>query len=265
MRLALVSLDQRWHDKDANFSRCTDLVREARAQGSELAVFPEMTLTSYSMDMAAVAEPEDGGTLGRFGDLAKETGLTIVFGACLINAASGRPRNQFCLARPDGTSEAIYAKIHPFSFAGEDAALEPGERIRIDTVGALKFGASICYDLRFPELYAAIAPSCNAAIVIANWPAARVAHWRTLLVARAIENQFYMLGVNRIGVDGSGLGYEGSTLAVAPDGTIVTPSIAGEEISIYDIDPTEAVRQRGAFPTVRDKRYALYRGFGGAG
>ena len=214
------------------------------------------------MDMLAVAEPEDGETLARFGDLAKETGVTIVFGACLSEAESARPRNQFCLARPDGTSEAIYAKLHPFNLAGEDATLEPGERIRIDTVGALTFGASICYDL--PELDAAMTPSRNAARVIANCPPARVAHWRTLLLARAIEDQFYMLGVSRIGVDGNGLGYEPSTLAVAPDGTVLTPAIAGGEISVYDIDPTETARHLGAFPTVSDKRCALYREFGSA-
>lgn len=96
-----------------------------------------------------------------------------------------------------------------------------------------------------------------------RWPATRVAHWRALLVARAIKNQFYMLGVNPTGVDGSGLGYEPSTLAVAPDGMVLNPAIAGKEISIYDLDPSEAVRQRAAFPIVRDKRYALYSEFRG--
>lgn len=190
--------------------------------------------------------------------------MTIGFGASLIDAESGRPRNQFCLARPDGTSEAPYAKLHPFNLAGEDATLEPGARIRIDTVGALTFGASICYDLRFPELCAAMTPSLDAAIVIAIWPAARVAQWQTLLLALAIETQIFVLEANRIGVDDNRYGYETSTQAVALDGTMPTPAIAGGEISVYDIDPTEAARHRGAFPTVSDKRCALYREFGGA-
>jgi len=91
-----------------------------------------------------------------------------------------------------------------------------------------------------------------------------VAHWRALLVARAIENQFYMLGVNRIGIDGNGLAYEKSTLAVTPDGTLLEPIVAGEELDIYDIDPQEAARYRAEFPTARDKRYTLYREFFGA-
>lgn len=265
MRVALVSLDQHWQDKGANFSRCEAFAHEARIQGCDLVIFPEMTLTGYSLDMAAISEPEDGSfTLASFDKLAKETGLAIVFGACLLDPATGRPRNQFCLAHPEVNSQAIYAKVHPFSYAGEEKLLEAGGRLGMANVGALRLGASICYDLRFPELYAAMAPTCNAAIAIANWPTRRVAHWRTLLVARAIENQFFMLGVNRIGVDGNGLAYEKSTLAVAPDGSILKPVMAGEELDIYDIDPQQAARYRAEFPTVRDKRYTLYREFFGA-
>lgn len=265
MRVALVSLDQRWQDKVVNFSRCESFAHEARIQGCELIIFPEMTLTGYSLDMAVISEPEDGSfTLASFAKLAKETGLTIVFGACLLDPTTGRARNQFCLARPDVNSQAIYAKVHPFSYAGEDRTLEAGGRLGMADVGALKLGASICYDLRFPELYAAMALTCNVAIAIANWPTRRVAHWRALLVARAIENQFYMLGVNRVGVDGNGLAYEKSTLAVSPDGIILKPVMAGEELDIYEIDPQQADRYRAEFPTVRDKRYTLYREFFGA-
>lgn len=262
MRIALVSLDQRWQNKDANFSRCATFVHEAHARGCELTIFPEMALTGYSLDMAVIAEPEVGSaTLARFSDLAKEVGHAIAFGACLISPATGRPRNQFCLARPDGSSRAIYAKVHPFSFAGEDKVLEAGESVGIASVRQLKFGATICYDLRFPELYSAMAPACNAVIAIANWPVKRVAHWRALLVARAIENQLYMLGVNRIGIDGNGLVYEKSSFVVAPDGTVLEPALADEELDIYDLDLGVVDRYRAEFPTVRDKRYSLYHEF----
>lgn len=259
MRVALVSLNQCWQDKDVNYLRCADFARAASSHDCELVIFPEMTLTGYSLAMDNAAEPELGSTtLARFGELARDARLAIVFGACLFDPVTHRPRNQLCLAHADGTCQAIYAKIHPFSFAGEDKVLEAGGRLGIVSVGALKLGASICYDLRFPELYAAMAPLCNAAIAIANWPARRVAHWRSLLVARAIENQFFMLGVNRIGIDGNQLAYEKSTMAVAPDGALIEPLVAGEEMDIYDIDPEEAARYRAEFPTVRDKRYTLY-------
>lgn len=264
MRIALISLDQRWLDKDANLARCATLVGEASDHGCELVVFPEMTLTGYCLDMKVVAEPEQESlTLSRFGALAKNTGLSIVFGASLIGHSIRVPGNQLCLARPEGTSSSIYAKIHPFTFAGEDKALQAGSQLMIAKVGRLQFGASVCYDLRFPELYSAMAPTCNAAIVIANWPAKRVDHWRALLVARAIENQFYMFGVNRIGVDGNGLVYEKSTLVVSPDGLLVEPKVRGKELDVFDIDLEDVTRYRADFPTVRDKRYPLYRKFFG--
>lgn len=265
MRVALVSLNQRWHDKDANFARSAELVREARTHGAELAIFPEMTLTGYSTEVAAIAEPEeDSPTLERFGALADETGVAIIFGACLVEGASGRARNQLCLAVPGAGARAAYAKVHPFSYAGEDAVLQAGDRLAVLDIGPLQLGASICYDLRFPELYAVLAPASNAAVSIANWPRGRAAHWRALLVARAIENQFHMFGVNRIGTDGNGLAYEKGSLAVAPNGEVLAPVVAGEELDVYDVDPTAAAAYRAAFPTLRDKRYDLYRELAGA-
>ena len=101
--------------------------------------------------------------------------------------------------------------------------------------------------------------ACSAAVVIANWPARRVPHWRALLVARAIENQFYVLGVNRTGIDGNGIVYAESITVVAPDGTVLEPAETETELDVYDIDLEATIRYRAEFPTVRDKRYALYR------
>ena len=260
MRLALVSLDQIWQDKDGNSRRCTEFVHQAQAYGCTLAVFPEMTLTGYSLDMVTVAEPaNDSLTLVHFGNLANETGISIVFGACLFDPDTGRSRNHLCLARPGSAAEALFAKVHPFSFVRENEMLDAGDRPGTAEVGGFKLGAAVCYDLRFPELFSAMAPTCDAAVVIANWPARRVAHWRTLLIARAIENQFFAIGVNRIGMDGNGLVYEKSSMVVTPDGAVLKPEVAGEEMDIFDIDPEEVARYRAVFPTVRDKRYALYR------
>lgn len=262
MRVSLISLDQKWHDKEANFNRCKELVIQSVSHGSELVIFPEMTLTGYSLDIPAICEQEsDSPTLQRFSQLAKEQNIAIVFGACLISTLTGRPRNQLCLAQPDGNSSAIYAKVHPFSFSGEDKKLEAGESLGFAEVGSLKFGAAVCYDLRFPELYAAMAPLCNSAITIANWPVARVEQWRALLVSRAIENQFFMLGINRIGTDGNGLVYQKSSLAVAPDGKVLSPEFSSAEIDIYEIDVEESALFRTQIPSLRDKRYDLYREF----
>jgi omega-amidase len=123
----------------------------------------------------------------------------------------------------------------------------------------MNIGAAICYDLRFPELYAAMANHCDTIITIADWPTRRVSHWRSLLVARAIENQCFMFGVNRIGIDGNGLIYQKISIVVTPDGELLEPVILGHELDIYDIEPSDAAATyRALFPTLRDKRYALY-------
>lgn len=259
MRIALVSLDQLWLDKESNFARCSELVRAAVGQGCALVIFPEMTLTGYSLDMQAIAEPSgDSLTLRKFRQLAHDAEVDIIFGACLLDSESGNPQNTLCLASREGEVNILYAKTHPFSFAGENVVLQAGNALGLASVADLRLGCSICYDLRFPELFSVMAQQCNAVVNIANWPVRRVAHWRALLVARAIENQLFIFGVNRIGTDGNGLQYEESSMAIAPDGTVLKPVFTDTEIAIYDIDQTEAERYREAFPTVRDKRYELY-------
>jgi predicted amidohydrolase len=259
MRFSLVSLDQVWQEKKANFDRCLLLMSQAKSYGCELVIFPEMTLTGYSLNMADIAEYEDKSlTINWFNDAASAIGLTIVFGACLCNSVTGKPRNSFCMARPNHSFSITYSKVHPFSFAGEDKVLEAGNHLGMDRIGKLKIGATICYDLRFPELFSAMASDCDAIITIANWPERRVNHWRNLLIARAIENQCYMFGVNRIGVDGNGFQYQKSSLVVTPDGEVLKPTIPGYELDIYDIDPADVMNYRASFPTLRDKRYRLY-------
>jgi predicted amidohydrolase len=259
MRIALVSLDQIWQEKKANFDRCLSIMADAKSHGCELVIFPEMTLTGYSLSMAEVSEEEDHSlTLNLFRDAAAFIGLASIFGACLCDPVTKKSRNMFCLARPDSEILIIYSKIHPFTFAGEDKVLEAGNCLGMARVGDLDFGAAICYDLRFPELYSAMARQCNAIITIANWPERRINHWRSLLVARAIENQCFMFGVNRIGIDGNGLKYQKSSIAVTPDGELIEPVIPGHELDIYEIESADTSTYRNSFPTLRDKRYELY-------
>lgn len=262
MRIALISLDQVWKDKKSNFSRCDNFVRHAAERDCDLVVFPEMTLTGYSMEMTDIAEPVSASeTLEWFAALATDVGIDIVFGACLIDSEKGRPSNSLCFAGSGKGSRAVYTKMHPFSFAGEDLVMDAGDSLAVIESGNLRLGCAICYDLRFPEPFSVMSPNCDALVVIANWPARRVAHWRALLIARAIENQCFVFGVNRIGTDGNGLQYEKSTLVVAPDGSLVVPEETGREMDVYLIDSEEVKRYREEFPTVRDKRFDLYRRF----
>ena len=158
-----------------------------------------------------------------------------------------------------GVEQARYSKIHPFSFAGEDRVFEAGNRLAEMKVGEFLFGFSICYDLRFPEIYSSQSKNCNALVNIANWPKRRIHHWKTLLQARAIENQVYVIGVNRIGTDGNDLCYEESSMIIDANGNEVMPYHRENELVIIKITNQDLAEFRRNFPTRQDRRPKLYR------
>jgi len=259
MRIALVSLDQTWLDKESNFAECERYTRQASDAGCNAVVFPEMTLTGFAPDVQSIIEPAaESQSMLQFAELAQRYRIDIVFGVCLQGAEEERPFNTLCIATSSGYVEPVYNKMHLFTYADEDRFLTAGDQIAIRNICGIRFGFAICYDLRFPELFSLLAKQSDALMVIANWPARRVDHWRTLLLARAIENQCSVVGVNRIGADGNGLQYEKSSFVVQPEGIVQSPDFSSEVLDIYEIDPEENCFYREQFPTVRDKRYELY-------
>ena len=259
MKIAVVSLNQIWLDKQANFDRCVELIDNAVIQGCELFIFPEMTLTGYSLETDKIAEQLDNSkSIEMFKDLSRSTGIHIVFGLCLISDESSLPENVLCHSNPNGNAKPVYSKIHPFSYSGEDKVIGAGNKLGYLELPNMKFGGSICYDLRFPELYTAMAEHCVGAICIANWPTKRIEHWRSLMIARAIESQMFMIGVNRIGVDGNGLEDEKSSMVVGPDGIQLEPLFESSELDAYDIDLMHTKKYRDEFPTLRDRRDRIY-------
>ena len=261
LNVGLVSLDQKWLDKDSNFLRCVELSKIAVAEGCDLLVFPEMTLTGYSMDVTQTVELCDtSDTLKYFGELAKTTELKIIFGACLVKSEDALPHNFLCFSDSDGNTTPIYSKVHPFTYAGEETVFEAGNALGYLQLANSKFGCSVCYDIRFPELFSAMASNVDAIVCIASWPARRISHWRTLLAARAIENQLFMIGVNRTGVDGNGIEFEKSSMIAAPTGEVLCPTYESAELDIYEIDLNDTCQYRDKFPTLCDKRYSLYKG-----
>lgn len=258
MRVALVSLDQKWEDKAFNLERCRTLAARGAKLGADLIVFPEMTLTGFTMNTRVSAEdPDTSPSAAAFSSLAKSHGVWLIAGLVLGNA--NKPANTLVAFSPDGREQARYAKMHPFSFAGEHRHFESGEALATIRIGEFVLGLSICYDLRFPELYSALAATCDVLVNIANWPKARVAHWKTLLRARAIENQVYVVGVNRIGVDGRGLEYEPSSVVVNANGDFVDPVVSDQELDLYEVNRQDLIDYRAGFSTRQDRAPHLYR------
>jgi omega-amidase len=258
MRVALVSLDPEWEDKVASLERCRERIARAAALGAELVAFPEMTLTGFTLNATAITEAAgDSETITAFSALAAAHQVAVAFGVVLDGR--DRPRNALVVVDGAGVERARYDKIHPFTNGGESLHYERGEDPVLVDLGGVAFGLSICYDLRFPELYAALAGECDVHLVIASWPAARIEHWLTLLRARAIEGQCYVLGVNRTGRDGHGVDHPRSTRAFGPTGEPLAAVAADGDVELYDIDAAYVRAHRNRFPVLPDRLPATYR------
>jgi len=241
MKIALAQFSPIWESKEANMKLIDTLVNSIDPNTSIL-VFPEMTLTGFTMNSKSCAEEIDGISMKYFMNLAVKLKVDILAG--IIENDDSSYFNSLFHFDSKGLIKAIYRKIHPFSLAGEDQHYTRGKEIVISNYHNHKIGLSICYDLRFPELYRYYAKEkVELMITIANWPVKRIEHWKHLLRARAIENQCFMVGVNRIGNDPYHT-YNGNSAIYNPMGKLVT-LIENEEKIIYaDIDFAEVTEIR---------------------
>lgn len=258
MKVALISLNQKWEDKVCNLQRCAELIARAAEFGADMVIFPEMTLTGFTMNTQLSAEDADESpSVAAFSTLAKNHHVWLVVGVVISDA--GKAANTLVAFSSEGEELARYVKIHPFSFAGENNHFQPGSQLTKMQMPEFKLGFSICYDLRFPELYSALAKDCDVLVNIANWPKRRVIHWKALLQARAIENQAFVIGVNRIGVDGKGLEYERSSVVIDANGEFLKPVLTEAELDIYEIKRQDLLDFRHGFSTRQDRLPDLYR------
>lgn len=260
MRVAGIQADLTWEDPASNQARLAPRIDAAAASGARLVALPEMWPTGFSMRPDAVAE-EPGGPSERYlAEAARRTGAVV--GGSIAQRAPGwtRARNVCVWAEPGGSLRR-YAKVHPFSFGGEADHYEGGDAIVTFDVQGVRVTPLVCYDLRFPELWALAAPATDLFVLVANWPAARAAHWRALLVARAIETQAYVLGVNRVGA-GGGLAYAGESALVSPLGELVGDGFGAagaERVVGGDVDAAVVRDVRARFPFLADRRPDVYR------
>lgn len=258
MKLAVVSLNSIWEDKQANLEEVERIVQSLN-QKAEYVIFPEMSLTGFSVANLDLAEDfENSNSIRVIQKMAKAHRMNIVFG--LLISKDDKKYNSCIAINSKGEIAGHYEKIHLFSYSGEDRLITGGTQLTsIDWEGG--WGLSICFDLRFPELYQELSKENLILLNIANWPKTRVAHWSALLNARAIENQSFMIGVNRTGVDGDGLEYEESSCVFSPKGTILKPFEISEEVKIFDLNLDEAIDYRKSFPIKKDRRNGIYREF----
>lgn len=252
MKVAAIQHDITWEDKDANFAHLRPQIAAAAGKGARLVAVTEMFATGFSMSSTTLAEGHDGPSTQFLREQA-QTHDVWIGGSIIQRHPSVRlPYNQFVLAGPAGQVHR-YAKLHPFSYAGEHEHYSAGaQSITVDIEG-VRVTPFICYDLRFADVFWERAGETDCYLVVANWPSPRRAHWRSLLTARAIENQAYVVAVNRVG-SGGGNDYAGDSLVIDPSGETVADAGAKEQSIIADVDPTLVAQVRADFPFLADRR-----------
>jgi predicted amidohydrolase len=254
LRVVLGEYDTGWHDPLGSLERAAALVHRAATHGAHLIALPEMALSGFTMEPKEHALPLDAAPERALAKIAADNGGHLLAGVAARETVQGREvfQNTALLFGPGGELEASYRKQKLFAYANEHASYEPGDGPVVAMVHGVRISLFVCYDLRFPELFRAVAPEVDAMFVIANWPSGRRRHWDTLLPARAIENQCYVVGVNRTGEAG-GLSYDGGSAAYDPWGERLVPSGTTDGAPGYVVLSAERVAEiRGRFPFLRD-------------
>ncbi|SDG86622.1 carbon-nitrogen family hydrolase [Klenkia brasiliensis] len=252
MRVAVVQHDIVWEDRAANHARLAGLVDRAVGAGGELVLLSETFSTGFSM-RHGIGEPEGGSSAQWLAEQAARHGVWVGGSSAEVAADDPRPANSFVLAGPDGTVHR-YRKLHPFTHTGEHEYFRAGTTPVTVQVGDLRVSLFVCYDLRFADEFWALAPDTDVYLVPANWPAARRLHWQTLLQARAIENQAYVVGCNRVGTAGDGTEHAGDSRIISPLGELLATAAGGETVLVADVDPAEVARVRERFRFLQDRR-----------
>lgn len=253
MRIYGCQFDLVWENPAANLAKARALLQAARPEKGALVVLPELFATGFTMNAGALAELPGGSTEQGLSALARDFQVTLL-GGVLGRMPGGRPRNLAVAFSPAGHELARYAKMQPFSPGGESEHYEAGDKAVLFPWAGFQVAPFICYDLRFPELFRpAVREGVQLFAVMANWPVARIEHWTALLRARAIENQAYVVGVNRCGTDPK-LTYNGRSLIVAPSGDILAQAGEGETVLQADVELPQLLEYRKALPFLADMR-----------
>lgn len=249
MKIGLVQFDQQWENPEKNISKIESLLGSINEK-PDLLIFPEMTLTGFTMNSKKFAEELDGVSTQFFMNLSRKHNTNIFAG--IIEKSDEGIFNSLVHFNNEGLISARYRKIHPFSWAKEDQNYSAGSETVITKIENRKIGLTICYDLRFPELYRIYGKErIDLLVNIANWPIPRIDHWKTLLKARAIENQCFVAGVNRVGLDQFN-NYNGMSSVFDPMGYEIVSVVDEEKIIITEIDWSVVDEVRKKIPFLQD-------------
>lgn len=249
LKVTLVQTSLFWEDSNKNRKHFTALLRRIPKNSTQLIVLPEMFTSGFTMNAADVAETMDGPSVIWMKEMAASKNA-VICGSMVINSQK-KYFNRLIWASPDG-SVSFYDKRHLFRMANEQLTYTGGTARRIFRIGDWRICPLVCYDLRFP-VWSRNRNEFDLLLYVANWPKKRSFAWKQLLIARAIENQCYIAGVNRIGTDGKKIPYSGDTAMIGPLGKKLTSIKSGEEAVVtLDLSLDELNVLRNSFPVAMD-------------
>lgn len=254
-KLKLIGLqyDIIWEDPVANRKKIDQLLAK-RSEAVDIIVLPEMFCTGFTMNPQRFGEQIEGNTYHWMEKLAQDKNA-LVMGSTIIRE-NGHFFNRFLAVSPDGLI-GEYDKRHLFRLSNEDMHYKPGKEWVVLEYKGWHICPQVCYDLRFPvwsrnRVWDDEKPSYDLLVYVANWPEARIHHWDALLKARAIENQVYTVGINRVGRDGNNLNYTGSSVILNPLGDLIESAGSGENLIQAELDPEMLHHVRNKFPFWQD-------------
>lgn len=246
MKIGIVQYSPSWENLSESREKIKSLISSTMSGQNKIdwLVFPEMTLSGFSMDISKTSLRDID--IRFFQDVAKLQNTFITFGGVLDGF------NKSITVDRDGKIISSYEKVHLFSFANEDRYYKPGGPLKQFKIDSFRITPAVCYDLRFPYLFWKAAKTTDVFVIIANWPSTRLHHWNSLLRARAIENQSYIIGVNRIGSDPA-VSYSGNSVIINPSGETLLDCESAEGIFTATIDLEQVMITRSQYPFLNDR------------
>lgn len=237
-----------WENIDKNLQNISLRLSGIREK-TDLIILPEMFNTGFTMNAEKLAEPMNGKTMMWMHQMASQFGCVVT--GSLIIKEDEKYYNRLIWMRPDGKYQ-FYDKRHLFKLAKEHHTYTAGTKKLIVELKGWKICPVICYDLRFPVWLRNVEEAYDLLIIVANWPERRALHWRTLIPARAVENQAYVIGLNRVGHDGNEIYHSGDSTCISPTGNVIYYKRDEEDVYTFTINGDEIAKTRKNLPFLQD-------------
>jgi predicted amidohydrolase len=257
MRCCSAQIESCWEKPEKTLKKIEPFIRSAASEGAGMIAFPEQFATGWDPCSEKYMQDSSGMVVSALRKYAREYSITILGSFRQYNQPL--PKNTAVVIDGDGSILSLYAKMHPFTPANEERCYAAGNEIAVFKTEGMNFGIAICYDLRFASLFQIYArKGVHGVFVPSAWPESRIRHWQLFIMARAVENQMYIIGINTVGktpVDD----YSGASMTADPAGCIIAQAGDGEEIIMSDLDQETVDDARLKFPVQKDQRVDLYR------